>query len=347
MHTAYYIILIISTFLFAILLSGGLTVLLARLNMMAEPNDRSNHVAPVPTGVGLGFMIVAIGFLMVANAPLNVLLPALMLSIVSFLDDRGSLPVVKRLGFQAIAVIIAITSVKGSVFQGLVPYWLEAIILFGAWMWFINLYNFMDGIDEITINETVSITAGLMVLAIFTEAVPRSISIDASIILAAVLAFYPFNKHPAKAFMGDAGSVPLGFLLAYVLFNLAASGFWVAALILPAYYLCDASITLAKRAVVGKPIWQAHSEHYYQKAVRGGRSHAEVVRDIFILNIVLVALALISTFDPLASYVCLALAYGAVGVGLIRLTRTQIDSIPASQNSESQASSVSADVEAH
>lgn len=314
-------------------------MLLSRMNMLDQPTDRSNHAAPVPTGVGLGFMIIAAGFLMVANSPLNIILPALMLSIVSFLDDRGSLPIIKRLGFQAIAVIIAVTSIKGSVFHGMIPYWLEVPILIGAWLWFINLYNFMDGIDEITVNESVGLCVGLVTLAIFVDAVPRSISIDATIILAAVLAFYPFNKHPAKAFMGDAGSVPLGFLFAYLLFNLAAAGFWQAALILPAYYISDSSITLIKRALAKKRIWEAHSEHYYQHSVRSGRSHSEVVRDITILNAALIVLALISALYPVAGIICLVLAYVATGYLLYRFIRVEIESIP--------ASTVSADVEAH
>jgi UDP-N-acetylmuramyl pentapeptide phosphotransferase/UDP-N-acetylglucosamine-1-phosphate transferase len=323
MHTVYYIILALSSFLFASIGIWAAYLVLKRYELFDSPNARSNHTSPVPTGAGIAFILVSISFLMVANAPENLLWGALLLTIVSFIDDRLALPINRRLGVQLIAVLLALGTIDGPVLQGLVPLWLDYPIVVLLWLWFINLYNFMDGIDEITVTETSSIGVGIMVLAFTVTDIPRALAIDSVIIVAAVLAFYPWNRHPASLFMGDAGSVPLGFLMGYLLFNLAGAGYWQAALILPAYYLTDATVTLVRRGIARKPIWRAHSEHAYQKAVRGGRTHAQVARTILALNLFLIALACASVISPLAATGILAIAYVLVVITYIILSRPQ------------------------
>ncbi|MCZ6744107.1 MAG: glycosyl transferase, partial [Alphaproteobacteria bacterium] len=93
---------------------------------------------------------------------------------------------------------------------------------------------------------------------------------------------------------GDVGSVPLGYLLGWLLLEAALKGFWAPALILPLYYLADATITLLRRLLGGQRIWQAHSQHFYQRAVQRGLSHATVVRIILLANGVLIVLALLA-----------------------------------------------------
>ncbi len=321
MHTVYYIILIVSSALFSAMTIAGAYLLLVRAANFDMPDERSNHTTPVPTGLGIAFMTICIGFLLVANAKIALILAAVLLTVTSFMDDMKSQPILHRLGFQAIAVIMCLTTIDGQVFQGLLPIWAEYLVITVLWLWFINLYNFMDGIDEITITETGCITIGLVILGLFVEEVPRYISIDAVIIAACVLVFYPWNAHPAKAFMGDAGSIPLGLLIGYLLLNTAASGHWQAALILPAYYLCDAGITLLRRAMRGEKIWQAHSEHFYQKAVRLGRSHHHVAQRILALNLFLITLACLSIFDHAMGYGALVLAYISTLILLYRFTQ--------------------------
>ncbi len=115
-------------------------------------------------------------------------------------------------------------------------------------------------------------------------------------LLAGALGFLWWNWHPARIFLGDVGSVPLGFLIGWLLLVLAKNGHWQAALILPLYYLADATITLIRRALRGEKVWQAHREHFYQQAVRRGLSHADVVRHVLALNLVLVLLAVAATW---------------------------------------------------
>lgn len=324
MHTIYYILLIISTAFFSGMFLWGASALLPKLAMLDHPETRSNHDVPVPTGAGIAFMLAAVSFLFVVDAHSSVLWATLALMVVSWMDDRRSLSVKVRLGMQIIAVIIAVNAIPLEVFQGLIPDWLEKTIVCGLWLWMINLYNFMDGIDEMTLTQTTSLCMGLIILGLSVDEVPRALAIDATIIVSAVACFWPWNKHPASLFMGDSGSVPLGFLMGYLLFSLAATGHWAAALILPAYYVMDATVTLVKRAMARKPIWQAHSEHYYQQAVRAGRSHSYVTRRVAVLNVALITLACVSVFVPMLMLPALGVAYAAAMGCLILFSRTPI-----------------------
>ena len=114
----------------------------------------------------------------------------------------------------------------------------------------------------------------------------------ALVLTGAALGFLVWNWSPAKVFMGDVGSIPLGFALGWLLFGTAAAGLWMAALLLPLYFVTDASLTLLRRLLAGKPVLQAHREHFYQRAIQGGRSHAAVARLVIAANAVLIALAL-------------------------------------------------------
>lgn len=321
MHTIYYILLIISTAFFSTLFVWGASALLPRLAMLDHPEQRSNHESPVPTGAGIAFMLAAVSFLFVVDTHSSVLWATLALMVVSWMDDRKSLSVKIRLGVQIIAIIIAINTIPSGVFQGLIPDWLETFFIGALWLWFVNLYNFMDGIDEMTLTQTTALCVALIILGLSVEEVPRALAIDAMIIASAVVCFWPWNKHPATLFMGDSGSIPLGFLMGYLLLSLASAGHWVAALILPAYYLGDATITLAKRAIARKPIWQAHSEHYYQQAVRAGHSHRYVTRRVAALNAILIVLSCLSVFVPSLMVPALAVAYALVVVFLLIVLR--------------------------
>ena len=144
-----------------------------------------------------------------------------------------------------------------------------------GWVWFINLFNFMDGIDGISGVECLGIGLGVAVIAAL-DGVPSGHGSLGICLAAAAAGFLIWNWHPAKVFMGDVGSVPLGFLIGWLLLDMAAAGAWAPAVILPAYYLADATITLLRRLLRGAAPWQAHRDHFYQQATQAGRSHARV-----------------------------------------------------------------------
>jgi UDP-N-acetylmuramyl pentapeptide phosphotransferase/UDP-N-acetylglucosamine-1-phosphate transferase len=121
--------------------------------------------------------------------------------------------------------------------------------------------------------------------------------------------------------MGDAGSIPLGFLLGWLMIDLALAGHWPAAVILPPYFAADATITLARRLLEGRKPWEAHRGHFYQRAVLGGASPAAVVWRVTAANMALLGLSLVSLRYPLVAVAGAAAVVAALLVDLERLAR--------------------------
>ena len=299
-------------FLLTILATGTLLPWLRRRAMFDQPNERSSHVTPTLHGGGLALTTVVILLLALlwlnpfdwrvgANISNNpyMLIATAFLAFISWLDDVKSVSQINRLivHFIAVAAILIAEPNQGLFLQGLVPLWLDRIIAGILWVWFINLFNFMDGIDGISGVETASIGMGVVVLASMLGWEPLG-QTYALVLTGAGIGFLWWNWHPAKVFLGDVGSVPLGFLLGWLLLNLAAEGYWVQSLILPFYYLADATLTLVRRLTIGEKVWEAHREHYYQQAVRKGFSHAKVVSSIAVTNAFLIVFSVISLWAP-------------------------------------------------
>ena len=142
----------------------------------------------------------------------------------------------------------------------------------------------MDGIDWMTVAETVPLTAGVFVFALFGAA-PHPAGSVALALCGAMLGFAPFNRPVAKLFLGDVGSLPVGLILFWLLLQLAGSGHLAAALLLPLYYVADATFTLLRRIARGERITQAHRTHFYQLATARGFSVMAVIRLVFAANI--------------------------------------------------------------
>jgi UDP-N-acetylmuramyl pentapeptide phosphotransferase/UDP-N-acetylglucosamine-1-phosphate transferase len=295
-----------ATVLIASLAATGVVLyFLRRHAILDHPNARSSHAAPVPRGGGLAVIAILVcAWAFVAPTAMQleiwvVLLAAALLAAVSWIDDLGSLSPVTRLLAQGAGVAPPLIWLadSGLVFQGLLPQPLDLAATALAWLWFINLFNFMDGIDAISAVEATSIGGGVALIASLAPASGLDPALGLTL-AAAAIGFGVWNWPPAKIFLGDVGSVPLGFLLGWLLLKLAASGYWAPALILPLYYLADATITLARRAARGERIWQAHRQHYYQRAVQRGRSHGRVSTAIGVANLLLAALAVLSLTQP-------------------------------------------------
>jgi UDP-N-acetylmuramyl pentapeptide phosphotransferase/UDP-N-acetylglucosamine-1-phosphate transferase len=299
-------------------LGWALTGLYVRL-MSARPeapNERSMHTVPVPAGAGLA-IVVATGLPWLAwqgshlEAPRALLLTLFAaLAAVSWIDDRRALSPLVRLGLHALAVALCLWTLPAEA-QALpfLPLGLERVLTAVAWLWFINLFNFMDGIDGLAGSEAVALALGytLLFLAGGLDSRYASLALFAA---AASVGYLFWNWHPAKVFMGDAGSIPLGFLLGWLLIDLAVHRHLAAAAILPLYFVADATITLFRRILRGDRPWEAHREHYYQRAVLGGASPPAVVARVTLANTVLLALALWSLTQP-----ALALAAAIAVVG--------------------------------
>jgi UDP-N-acetylmuramyl pentapeptide phosphotransferase/UDP-N-acetylglucosamine-1-phosphate transferase len=287
----------------------GLTLrILRKRAILDHPNERSSHSVPVPRGGGIP--VVALTLILWAMPfrgtfdPATILLLAAagMLAIISWIDDIRSLSPAIRLSVQCTAVLVGVYSLPsdGLLFQGLIPVWLDTVLICFVWLWFVNLFNFMDGIDAISGIEAITICGGLAILSgIYQMAGPDlwySLTLGGG-----VIGFLWWNRPPAQIFLGDVGSITIGFCLGWLLINLAISGNWASAVILPLYYLSDATFTLIKRGLSGEKVWQAHREHFYQQAVQSGKSHTQVSGAILAANIGLIALAVLAVTNPFAA----------------------------------------------
>jgi UDP-N-acetylmuramyl pentapeptide phosphotransferase/UDP-N-acetylglucosamine-1-phosphate transferase len=281
--------------------------LLRHRSILDLPNERSSHRVATPRGGGLAVVAVlivawlAIGFAGTPDQTLTSLIlcgAALGLGVVSWIDDLKGLAVAWRLVAQSGAVAIAVMALPGDgpYWSGLLPAGLDAVAAGLLWLWFINLFNFMDGIDGLAGAETVSLGAGVAVVAV-AAGMGDATALYGLTALAAALGFLKWNWHPARIFLGDVGSVPLGFLLGWLLLDLSARGYWASALILSLYYLADASITLVRRGVRGAAVWRAHREHFYQRAVDQGRRHDAVVGAVICANLGFIVLAVLAALD--------------------------------------------------
>ena len=309
--------------------TGALRKLLTAKEILDYPNARSSHAHPTPRGGGIAVMaVILFGWLALGLAeitPLRLIWPLLGLSfglaLVSWADDLRGLSPLLRFAAQLAAVSVALSTVPlGPHFPGPLPLWLAIGSAALAWLWFVNLFNFMDGIDTIAGVETVTIAGGTAVVAAALGLLDGS-SWLAAVVAGAALGFLVWNRPPARIFLGDVGSVPLGFLLAWLLLSLAAHGAWAAALILPSYFLADATLTLLRRALRGEKPWHAHREHFYQQAVQKGAGHGRVSVSVAVANLALFACALASLHSLSAAIAALAASLVIVLVLLWYLRR--------------------------
>jgi UDP-N-acetylmuramyl pentapeptide phosphotransferase/UDP-N-acetylglucosamine-1-phosphate transferase len=299
--------------------------LLARY-AMARPNARSSHAIPTPQGGGIAVIAatiavsgVALFFAPSASAlPLTPLFAGvLLIAAVGGLADKHPIDVAPRLVLQTFAVVTVLFALPPA-FRVLpvLPWWCERVVLIVGGLWFVNLVNFMDGLDWMTVAEVVPITAALAAIGFLGVLPWQDIALSLAL-CGAMIGFAFFNRPVAKLFLGDVGSLPIGLLLGWLLLQLAGGGARTAAILLPLYYLADSTITLIRRATHGEPFWQAHRTHFYQRATDRGFKVIGVVLGVFITNIVLAALALATVLASSPGMDIAALAAGTVLVALL------------------------------
>jgi UDP-N-acetylmuramyl pentapeptide phosphotransferase/UDP-N-acetylglucosamine-1-phosphate transferase len=313
----------------AAMLSAGITWAIRPLllqHALAKPNARSSHRIPTPQGAGIaviGATLVVAGTVVACVGTIDLKIPVavfgttLFVAIVGFADDVKFIPVLPRLMLQAVAVgaILFTASSDLRIFPSC-PLWIERGLLLLAGLWFVNLVNFMDGLDWMTVAEVVPITGAMVVLGSFGE-FPVSATIVAAALCGAMVGFAPFNRPVAKVFLGDVGSLPIGLLLGWCLLQLAYHQQLAAALLLPLYYLSDATVTLLRRLARREPFWAAHRSHFYQRAIDNGFTVLRVVSEVFALNVGLAALAIASTMTHSSATNIVFLAFGSIAVAFV------------------------------
>ncbi|MCJ2011618.1 MraY family glycosyltransferase [Methylobacterium sp. J-076] len=308
-------------------LSAGLILRLMpllRRYALARPNARSSHAVPTPQGGGIAVVtaLVTVSGLM-AGAPEVGPRDAwtwlagctLALAVLGAVDDLRPLPALPRLAVQVLVVGLLVSRLDGRLVPE-IPLWLERGLATLAGLWFVNLTNFMDGLDWMTVAEIVPISAALALLGL-AGALPFLPTLVAAALLGAMLGFAPFNRPVAGLFLGDVGSLPVGLVSAWLLWHLALAGGIAAALLLPLVYLADATFTLAARAARGERVWEAHRGHFYQRATVNGLTVPGVVGRVFLANLVLAGLAAGTVLRPSWPVSLAALAAGAAVVALL------------------------------
>lgn len=305
--------------------AGSITMLLPLLRRyaLAHPNARSSHRQSTPQGGGIAVVAatvaVTVWTIVMDGGPgtsLSFILGAtIFIALVGVWDDLYTIEVAPRLLLQAVAVALMLASLPAEFrIAPVLPWWLERSLLLLACLWFVNLTNFMDGIDWMTVAEFVPIAIGLVLIGLL-DGLPILGMIVALALCGGLIGFAPFNRPVARIFLGDVGSLPIGLLFAWLLVIVAGNGYLAAALVLPLYYLADATITLFRRIKSGERIWQAHRTHFYQRATdRGWRVRAIVAR-VFAVNMALVVLAVSSVAWPGAASAAVALMGGVALVG--------------------------------
>src|SRR6266446_836867 len=262
------------------------------------PNERSLHVRPVPRSGGIAMMAGVLSGFAILQTPLVVVLPAAMLVALSHFDDLRGLPISVRFGAQLAA---AAAFAFGALPAVALPLLVLIVI---AILWLTNLYNFMDGSDGLAGGMTVACFAFLGAGAWMSG--DDAMLIECAIIAAAGAAFLPFNFPPARVFMGDAGSVAIGFLAALLSLSGWRDGDWPlwfpAAVFAP--FLADSTVTLLKRIGAGERFWEAHNKHYYQRLVRMGWGHRRTALAEYALMLACGTTALWALREPLALQLC-------------------------------------------
>jgi len=301
---------------------------------LAKPNARSSHLTPTPQGAGIaviaavvGAGAIALGFHAFpddATPPLTMIAAAaLAMACIGAVDDIRPLPIVPRLLLQALIVAAVIyTLPKGLRVLPMVPWSIERLFFLVAGLWFVNLVNFMDGIDLMTAAEVTPLTATMASLGV-AHALPAFVAFLATALGGAILGFGYFNRPIARVFLGDVGSLPIGLLLGWLLVLLAGGGHLVAAILMPLYYLADATVTLARRLIRGEHVWQAHRTHFYQLATERGFTVREIVARVFLLNLFLCGLAAATVLVPttVGDTLALVAGFGSVAALLFAFAR--------------------------
>ncbi|KVE24291.1 glycosyl transferase [Burkholderia singularis] len=307
-----------STLVLRTLLATGLAWRLAT----DIPNHRSLHSRPTPRVGGWGIVPVCIAaILLLAPRLWLIAVVAAALAALSQFDDRRGLSARVRFAAHLAAVAALLFA-----YPAAAPWWLLGSIGF-VMVWLINLYNFMDGADGLAGGMALFGFGAYAVAAQIGPSGSADLAVAGAAVAGAAFGFLLLNFHPAKLFLGDAGSIPLGFLagaLGFWGWRTAVWPIWFPAMIF-APFIADASVTLLRRLLRGERFWQAHREHYYQRMVRSGIGHGRTAVYWYLVMLTGIILALWAlNCDALLQWLLFIAWYGVlacIGVAIDRRWR--------------------------
>jgi UDP-N-acetylmuramyl pentapeptide phosphotransferase/UDP-N-acetylglucosamine-1-phosphate transferase len=301
---------VIAVVVVAVSFLAGLATLAAVLGRLdsfgaAAPNDRSNHGRPTPQIGGIAIAplwLAAMVVLSVAGPGAGVFGDPVLLIAFGLLfalgvaDDRKAMGPMPKLLVQCLASVLATIALAELLRPFPIPFWLASTACALLLLTLINLTNFIDGLDLMAVATVGVPSAGFAALAAIGAVGAAYLAVGLTT-AALFLAFAAYNWHPARTFLGDGGALPFGLVLgAMTVVTASEAGLLVAAL-LPAYILFDGCVTLARRALRGERLMQAHSTHLYQRAFRSGRPVLWVSAAAAGFGALCIALALIAAMS--------------------------------------------------
>jgi Fuc2NAc and GlcNAc transferase len=281
-----------------------------RIGLVQSPNHRSSHTLPTPHGGGIG-IVVASGAALAAFGSLGwaIIALAVLVALLGLWDDIHHLPAGRRLAVHVLACAALLLGFGAGPLG-----WMLFLVLLLAAVWWLNLFNFMDGIDGLAGSQALFmlLAAATLIAWQHPEANGHAGWHGLLLLAAAIFGFLLLNWPPARLFMGDVGSTYLGFIL-FALAALTVKAGWLgvpAWFILGAVFITDASATLALRAVRGARLAEAHRDHAYQRLARRWGGHRPVLLAAIGHNLVWIfPIAWASTRMPDLIYLWLAAAY--------------------------------------
>ncbi|KAA1192428.1 glycosyl transferase family 4 [Pseudohalioglobus sediminis] len=306
-------------------------LLARRWRLVAQPNERSSHQVATPHGGGVplflavfaGAWLASLGGIVWTHEYLAVLGVTAALVVIGVVDDMMELSSGRRLVLYAVCCLVAVDAVQPFLAAGISLQLLVGLLLALGLLWLVNLYNFMDGIDAFAAMQCILACGGAVLLAWQQGADPAYLQM--CLLLAAAHAGFLFwNWPPARLFLGDAGSVPTGFLLGAMALLGASRGYLPLAawLILLGWFIVDASVTLAWRIASGQPFTQPHRLHAYQRLSRYLGGHLPVVFILLAVNTLwLFPLAWFATVQSKYVFLLVILAYVPLLAGVAKVAK--------------------------
>jgi len=309
--------LIIVALLLSFLLTGLATWYASRRGLMDHPGERHSHTVATPRGGGAGLVLALVlsSFWFIASDGgfwMNCALPGIAaLSLLGWWDDHSSLSAHFRFFVQlAVSSYLLWCALDGGWLHGVVQ-----IIIAGLFLvWMTNLYNFMDGSNGMAGLQ--GVFSGVVLACLYEQAAEHTTAIACVLMAACCVGFLPWNLGRARVFMGDTGSLALGFAIGGLLvYGVAIQAFAIpVALMLMLVFLTDSTLTLLVRVLKGERWYNAHKQHLYQRLIAQGWTHCRVVLFYQAINILLVVpgIVIAVSFPALAWIVavCMILTFG-------------------------------------
>ncbi len=300
--------------------------LLRRLDMFDRPGSRSLHAAPVLRGGGLAVAIGVTSALLLTlegwswYAASLVIVPV-GIGVIGWVDDRRSRSVHKRLAAQLIGAAVGGLFVAEGI--DLEPMVLIPVF-FAIILWivgYVNVFNFMDGINGIS--SFTAVVAGAVYLILGTQLDSDLVVVAGAALAGGALGFLPFNYPTARLFLGDVGSYFLGAYIAVFAAVVLAEGAGVLAAVGPVVlYLADTSVTILRRWRRDETIWRPHRAHTYQRLARGRLGHSSTTVVVGALTALTGAIGLVAEDRGLGVAVACGLGLVAVAAAYLTLPET-------------------------